>query len=128
MKPKAAQLLEYADKAIEAGRRGLDADDVETAADRACVAMLRLASAALTEDGLAPTSARGICVAYGQRFSGTGRLYSAYHRWLLDSVDLRKAVTGDLPTRIDRQAAATAGERAELFRDAVVRFLERNAM
>jgi uncharacterized protein (UPF0332 family) len=120
----ARTLIDEAGKAIEVGRRELTAGDVEAGADRACAAMLRLASACLAVDGLAPADPGAICVAYGQRFSRTNRLYSAYHRWLLDAMDLRKLSTGDLPTRIDAAAAATAIERAELFRDAVVRFLD----
>jgi uncharacterized protein (UPF0332 family) len=122
----AATLIAEAAKAIEVGHRELDAGNVEVGADRACAAMLRLASACLSVDGLAPEDPGAICVAYGQRFSSTGRLYSAYHRWLLDAMDLRKASMGDLPARIDAAAAATAIERAELFRDAVVRFLDRS--
>jgi uncharacterized protein (UPF0332 family) len=127
VKSDARTLVDDARKALEVGRREFEAGDVEMGADRACVAMLRVASACLAVDGLAPTDPSAICVAYGQRFSRTSRLYSAYHRWLLDAMDLRKAVTGDLPTKVDAAAAETALERAELFRDAVLRFLERNA-
>jgi hypothetical protein len=65
-------------------------------------------------------------VAYGERFGRTARLYSAYHRWLLDAVDLRKASTRELAGPIDHAAAATAVERADIFRDAVYRFVERH--
>ena len=125
MRADPRELVEEAAKTLEIGRRELEAGDVEVGADRACVAMLRLAAACLAVDGLSPIDPAAICVAYGQRFSGTSRLYSAYHRWLLDALDLRRAVAGDLPARIDAAAAATTLERAELFRDAVARFLER---
>jgi uncharacterized protein (UPF0332 family) len=124
--PRASQLIQGADQAIATARRELEAEDAETAAERACVAMLRLAKACLDVDGLSPGPAPAVCVAYGDRFARTGRLYSAYHRWLLDAADLRKAATGDLTGPIDRDAAATVVERAEIFRDAVVRFVERN--
>jgi uncharacterized protein (UPF0332 family) len=126
MTPRATQLLFGADQAIATARRELEAEDAETAAERACVAMLRLAKACLDVDGLSPGPAPAVCVAYGDRFARTGRLYSAYHRWLLDAADLRKAATGDLTRPIDRDTAATVVERAEIFRDAVVRFVERN--
>jgi uncharacterized protein (UPF0332 family) len=122
----AGTLIAEAAKAIEVGRRELEAGNVEAGADHACAAMLRTASACLSVDGLAPEDPGAVCVAYGQRFSRTGRLYSAYHRWLLDAMDLRKASTGDLPARIDASAAATAIERAGLFRDAVVLFVDRS--
>jgi len=124
--PRFAQLIDTADRAIAAAHLELEADDVETAAEQACVAMLRLANACLDLDGLSPGPTRAVCVAYGERFGRTARLYSAYHRWLLDAVDLRKASTREVTGPIDRAAAATAVERAEIFRDAIIRFTERN--
>jgi uncharacterized protein (UPF0332 family) len=125
MTPRATQLLDGADRAIATAQLELEADDAATAAERACVAMLRLAKACLDVDGLAPGSTGEVCVAYGERFGRTGRLYSAYHRWLLDSADLRKASSGELTRPIDRDSAATVVERAEIFRDAVLRFVEK---
>jgi uncharacterized protein (UPF0332 family) len=124
--PRAAELIDGADRAIVAAKGELDTDEIETAVERACVAMLRLAQACLDVDGLSPGPTQAVCVAYGERFGRSARLYSAYHRWLLDAVDLRKASTGELAGPIDRAAAATAVERAEIFRDAVYRFIERN--
>ncbi len=126
MTPVSAQLLDAADRAIATALLELDGNDAEAAVERACVAMLRLAGACLDVDGLSPGPTREVCLAYGERFGRTARLYSAYHRWLLDVADLRKASTGELTGPIDRAAAATAVERAEIFRDGVFRFLERN--
>lgn len=126
MRPRAAQLLEGADRAIASAHRELAARDVETAAERAGAAMLRLAQASLDVDGLAPLRPQAVCVAFGERFGRTGRLYSAYHRWLLDANDLRKATSGDIAAPIGIEAAVTAVERTEIFRDAVARFLARN--
>ncbi|MGZ6267637.1 MAG: hypothetical protein ACXWM8_00660 [Candidatus Limnocylindrales bacterium] len=126
MTPRSAELLEAADRAIATAKLDLDADDAEAAAERACVAMLRLANACLDVDGIESGPARAACLAYGERFGRTARLYSAYHRWLLDAVDLRKASTGELTGPIDRAAAATTVERAEIFRDGVLRFIEKN--
>lgn len=124
MKERAAQLLAGADRAIVSARRELEAQDLETAAERACVAVLRLAKACLDVDGLAPGSAQEVCVAYGQQFGQTGRMYSAYHRWLLDAADLRRASGSDLNLPIDLDSIAKVVERAEVFREAVVRFLD----
>ena len=126
MKERAGQLIEGADKAIASARREVEAADPETAAERTCVAMLRLAKACLDVDGLAPGPAREVCLAYGRRFGRTGRMYSAYHRWLLDASDLRKA-SCDLAVPVDLDTVAAVLERTEIFRDAVVRFVERNA-
>jgi uncharacterized protein (UPF0332 family) len=125
MTPRGTQLVDGADQAIATAQRELDARDLEAASERACVAMLRLAKACLDVDGVTPGSAPAVCTAYGQHFGRTGRMYSAYFRWLLDATDLRKASGSDYAGAIDYNAAATVVERAEIFRDAVVRFLER---
>jgi hypothetical protein len=54
-------------------------------------------------------------------------MYSAYFRWLIDATDLRKAAATDFAAAIDYDAAATVVERAEIFRDATVRFVARSA-
>jgi uncharacterized protein (UPF0332 family) len=127
MRERATQLLEGAERAIVSAHRELDAGDAETASERACVAMLRLAKACLDVDGLAPGPTQAVCAEYGRQFGRSGRMYSAYHRWLLDAADLRKASGGDLSLVIDLDSVATVVERAEIFRDAVVRFLERQS-
>lgn len=125
MTTRTAALLSGADQALAAARRELEADDVDAASERACVAMLRLAKACLDVDGLTPGPAAAVCVQYGQQFGRGGRMYSAYHRWLLDAADLRKAASGEIAAPIDRAAADTVVERAEIFRDAVDRFVAR---
>ncbi len=127
MKERAAQLVDGADRAIVSAHRELEAGDAETASERACVAMLRLAKACLDMDGLAPGPTQAVCLAYGNQFARTGRLYSAYYRWLLDAADMRKAAGGDLNLPVDLGSVALVIERAEIFRDAVIRFLERTA-
>ena len=126
MRERAAQLVEGAERAIASARRELKAEDPETASERASVAMLRLAKACLDVDGLSPGPAQAVCLAYGRQFGRSGRMYSAYHRWLLDAGDLRKAATSDLDITVDLAAIGTVIDRAEIFRDAVTRFLERN--
>ena len=126
MRERAMQLVEGAERAIASAHREIEAHDPETACERVCVAMLRLAKACLDVDGLAPGPTQAVCIAYGRQFGRTGRIYSAYHRWLLDAADLRKASSSDLNVPIDLDTVAAVVERAEIFRDAVVRFLERN--
>ncbi len=123
MTPRGTQLVEGANQALASAQRELEANDLETAAERACVAMLRLAKACLDVDGLAPGPAQAVCSAYGQQFGQTGRMYSAYFRWLLDAADLRKATSIDIAAPIDYEAVSTVVERAEIFRDATVRFV-----
>jgi uncharacterized protein (UPF0332 family) len=126
MTPRSAQLLEDANRMIVSARGELEAEGAAVAAQSVSAAMLSLAQACLDLDGLAPAGAPAICVAYGEQFARTRRLYSAYHRWLLDSADLGRAASGQIAAPIDADSAATAVERVEIFRDAVDRFLEKN--
>lgn len=123
MTPRVAQLLVGADQSIAAAGRDMQAGDLNSAAERVCVAMLRLAKACLAVDGQTPGPASAVCVAYGDSFARGGRMYSAYHRWLLDATDLRKAEAVSAP--LDRGAIETAVERAEIFRDAAGRFVQK---
>ena len=125
MTERVVRLLEGADQALAAAQREMDANDFDTAAERVCVAMLRLAKACLAVDGLSPGPAGAVCVAYADRFARGGRMYSAYHRWLLDAADLRKAGSVEVAAPVDRGAVETAVERAEIFRDAVGRFVHK---
>jgi uncharacterized protein (UPF0332 family) len=125
MTPRIAQLLEGADQAIGTAQRDVQAGNVASAAERVCVAMLRLAKACLAVDDLSPGPAGAVCTAYGDRFGRGGRMYSAYHRWLLDAADLRKAPSIGIAAPIDRGSVETAIERAEIFRDAVGRFVQK---
>ena len=122
---RSAQLIDGANQAIAAAQRDMDAGDLNAAAERICVAMLRLAKACLAVDGLTPGPTSTVCVAYADRFARGGRMYSAYHRWLLDAADLRKAGAVAIAAPIDRAAVETAVERAEIFRDAVGRFVQK---
>jgi uncharacterized protein (UPF0332 family) len=127
MTARTAQLIDGANRALASAQRELDAGDLEAASERACVAMLRLAKACLDVEGLSTGPATAVCSAYGRHFVETGRMYSAYFRWLLDAADLRKATASEVAAHIDYDAAATAVERAEIFRDAATRFVARNA-
>ena len=127
MTPRAAQLLDEAGRTIASARGELDTQGAAVAAQTASAAMLTLAQACLDLDGLAPIGTPAICIAYGEQFARTRRLYSAYHRWLLDCADLGRAASGQIAARIDSDSATTAVERAEIFRDAVERFLEKSA-
>jgi uncharacterized protein (UPF0332 family) len=125
MTARTAQLVDGANQALASAQRDLESGELDTAAERVCVAMIRLAKACLAVDGLTPGPASAVCVAYGDQFARGGRMYSAYHRWLLDASDLRKAVGTPSAARIDRAAVETAVERAEIFRDAVGRFVHK---
>jgi uncharacterized protein (UPF0332 family) len=126
MTPRCEQLIDGANRALELAQGELEARNLATASERACVAMLRLAKACLDVDGVSPGPAHSVCSEYGQRFVQTGLMYSAYFRWLLDAADLRKAAHTEFAAAIDFDAAATVVERAEIFRDATTRFVARS--
>lgn len=126
MTSRSVQLIDGANQALESAQSQLEAQDLEGAAERACVAMLRLAKACLEVDGFSAGPARSVCSEYGRHFSQTGRMYSAYFRWLLDAADLRRAAGSDFAAQIDYDAAATVVERAEIFRDATTRYVARS--
>jgi uncharacterized protein len=126
MSARTSQLIAGANSALASAQRELESHDLETAAERACVAMLRLAKACLDVEGLSPGPAPAVCRDYGRHFVQTGKMYSAYFRWLLDAADLRKAAAIDGAAPIDYDAVATVVERAEIFRDATVRFVARS--
>ena len=126
MTSRSARLIDGANQALASAQRDLDARDLGTGAERACVAMLRLAKACLDIDGMSPGPAQAVCSAYGQQFGQSGRMYSAYFRWLLDAADLRRAAGSDIAAAIDYEAVATVVERAEIFRDATTRYVARS--
>jgi uncharacterized protein (UPF0332 family) len=127
MSPRGVQLIDGANHALAAAQSEFDTGNLGTAAERACVAMIRLAKACLEIDGLAPGSAQAVCREYGEHFVQTGRMYSAYYRWLLDAADLRKAAASGFAAPVDRDAIVTVLERTEIFRDATSRFVAHNA-
>lgn len=127
MTPRSAQLIDGANQALASAQRSLEARNLESASERACVAMLRLAKACLDVDGVSAGPAQAVCSEYGQRFVQSGMMYSAYFRWLLDAADLRKAAGSEIAASIDYDAAATVVERAEIFRDATERFVARSS-
>lgn len=123
--PRTSQLINGANHAMTAAQHDMDAGDLRAASERICVAMLRLAKACLAVDGLTPGPTSAVCAAYADKFARGGRMYSAYHRWLLDAADLRKAGALTMAATVDRSAVETAAERAEIFRDAVTRFVQK---
>ena len=52
MTPRTEQLIDGANRALASAQRELAAGDLETAAERACAAMLRLAKACLDVEGV----------------------------------------------------------------------------
>jgi uncharacterized protein (UPF0332 family) len=89
------RLLQRSEGAIRAAERAVEADDPETAANRAYYAMFYAASALLAADGVAVRRHSAIPAAFGERFVKSGRVDPSLHRSLLASFDLRQLADYD---------------------------------
>ena len=98
MKESSQQLLDKAQRAIEAAEMLLDHDYAEFAAGRAYYAMFYVAEALLNEQGLGFSKHTAVHASFGERFAKTGRLDPKFHRWLIDAFD--KRIEGDYGTDI----------------------------
>lgn len=122
---RAGVLLARADRQIAAARRDVTAGDPTSAVERAVEAVVSVAAAALAVAG--PFPDRGeVRREYGARFGRGGELYGAYYRWLLDAWDLGRAIAAGIAA-VDDTTADRWLERAEIFRDAAGRLLDRQA-
>jgi uncharacterized protein (UPF0332 family) len=90
-----ARLLERSEAAIRAAERAAEADDAETAANRAYYAMFYAVSALLASDGVTLRRHSAVVAAFGERFVRTARVEAAMHRALLSAFGLRQAADYD---------------------------------
>ena len=98
MKDNSRQLLEKAERAIEAAETLLNQDLPEFAAGRAYYAMFYVAEALLNEKDLRFRKHGGVHGAFGEHFVKTGLFDAKYHRWLLNAFDQR--IAGDYNVQI----------------------------
>ena len=118
------RLLQRADRALAAARRAADADDAETAANRAYYAMLDAASALLASEHLTVRRHSAVHAAFGERFVKSGRVDASLHRHLLTAFDLRQLADHDPMVSIVLADARHAIEDAEEFVVAVRQLLK----
>ncbi|MBI5524774.1 MAG: HEPN domain-containing protein [Deltaproteobacteria bacterium] len=83
------KLLNKAERAVRAAENQLKDGDADLAAARAYYAMFYTAEALLLEKGLRFRKHGGVHAAFGEHYAKTGVLDTKYHRWLLDSFDMR---------------------------------------
>lgn len=113
------RLLDRADRALAAARRAADADDTETAANRAYYAMFDAASALLASEDVTVRRHSAVHAAFGERFVKTGRIDAALHRHLLTAFDLRQLADYDPMVSISPADARRSIDDAERFLAAV---------
>ncbi len=97
------ELLQTAEKSLDAARLLQSAGFYGFAASRAYYAMFYAAQALLEGEGLSFSKHSGAIAAFAERFARTGKLPVEFHRYLLDAMKLRhqgdyfssEAVTAD---------------------------------
>lgn len=115
MKEETRQLLEKAERALQAAQTLLDTGDAEFSAGRVYYAMLYGAQALLRENDLQFSRHSGVHAAFGQHFAKAGVLDPKYHRWLLDAFDERLQGDYGFQIRFNVQAVATRLEQVHEF-------------
>ena len=89
MKEYSRKLLDKAVDAIEAAEVLVDNGKTDIGAGRAYYAMFYVAEALLSEKELQFGKHSAVHAAYGEHFAKTKVLDPKYHRWLLDSFDMK---------------------------------------
>jgi uncharacterized protein (UPF0332 family) len=117
MKDGSQQLLEKAQRSIEAGQDLLVKGHLEFATGRAYYAMFYIAEALLNEKGLRFSKHGGVHGAFGEHYVKTGLFDAKYHRWLLDSFDQR--IMGDYNVAFELTL-----EEVSVLIDQAIEFLE----
>ena len=113
------KLLNKAGRAIRAAEAQLKDGDTDFAAARAYYAMFYTAEALLLEKGLRFRKHGGIHAAFGEHYAKTGVLDAKYHRWLLNSFDMRiKCDYGVEPEVTQEDVIELIGQSSEFLRTA----------
>jgi uncharacterized protein (UPF0332 family) len=89
MNPDLFSLLQKAKESLAAAELLRDENYFDFAASRSYYAMFYIAEALLASIGQAYSSHAAVQAAFGREFAKTGKLDAKFHRWLLDSMDLR---------------------------------------
>jgi uncharacterized protein (UPF0332 family) len=115
MKEGTGQLLEKAERAIQAADVLLASHGPEFAAGRAYYAMFYTAEALLHERGLAFSKHGALHAAYGKEFTKSGLLDPKFHRWLLDAFAVRLQEDYDAETLVSGERVEEMLEQARTF-------------
>lgn len=119
MTPLQTALIEKATRALEAARRALDAEDAETAANRAYYACFHAARAALAGEDEQPKTHSGVHTRFARLIVATGRVPVEVARALPHAAQVRERADYDALTLADVSAAADLLSDAERFVAAV---------
>lgn len=123
MKVGTRQLLEKAERAIQAADVLLSALGAEFAAGRVYYAMFYVAEALLHERDQVFSKHSGLHAAYGKEFAKPSLLDPKFHRWLLDAFDVRLQEDYDAETLVSGERVEEMLEQARTFLAAAQEFL-----
>lgn len=115
MTDEARRRLEKAERAIRATEVLMGAGHWDFAAGRVYYAMFYVAEALLSTRGPRFTKHGAVHAAYGQHFARTRVLDPKYHRWLLNSFDVRSEADYGQETDITQSQVETMLVRAREF-------------
>ena len=107
MSPEQQQLLEKAQRSLDAAQRLMQDGFYDFAVSRAYYAMFYVAEALLDQAGLAFSSHAAVISAFGQQFAKTGLLPAMFHRYLIDAQAQRTRADYDLSPDLKRSDAET---------------------
>jgi uncharacterized protein len=125
MKDRTRKLLDRALDSLEVAEAVLDMNKPEIAAGRAYYAMFYVAEALLAEKDLEFSTHGQVIGAYGLHFAKTKELDPKFHRWLVDSFDIR--VTGDynVDENISASIVANLISQAHEFLEAAREYMKK---
>jgi uncharacterized protein (UPF0332 family) len=125
MKTGTRQLLDKADRAIQAADILLAAAGAEFAAGRVYYAMFYTAEALLHERGQKFSKHGAVHAAYGKEFAKSGLLDPKFHRWLINAFDVRLQEDYDAETLLSGEHVEEMLEQARTFLAAAQEFLRK---
>ncbi len=125
MKNETRQLLDKANRSIEAAELLVTNGQADFAASRAYYAMFYVAEALLNEKGLQFSKHGNVHGAFGEHFAKTGLFDPKYHRWLIDAFGTRQIGDYGLEEVIGTEFAVQVIHQAQEFLEAAQAYLEK---
>jgi uncharacterized protein (UPF0332 family) len=125
LKNETRQLLDKADRSIEAAELLATNDQPDFAASRAYYAMFYTAEALLNEKGLQFSKHGNVHAAFGEHFAKTGLFDPKFHRWLIDAFGTRQIGDYGLEEVIGTEFATQVIRQAQEFLEAARAYLEK---
>jgi uncharacterized protein (UPF0332 family) len=115
VKDEAAKLRAKADRALRTARVAPAEGDSEAAVNRAYYAMFYVASALRSRQERQFRKHSAVHAAFGEHFAKPGVIDAKYHRWLLDTFDLRTVGDYGVDATLTADDGATAIEHGADF-------------